>query len=321
MVNIYDIARISGFSVSTVSRVINNQPRVSEETRKKVLEIIAKYDYIPNNKAVCLSVGKSYNLGIIVPYSKANSYYDTIISGIMEEGFRNGYKVTFLPTNYNKEIELEYLKLFSSKEFDGLIILSASNSFDTIAEFKKYGPIVCCEDTGNSNLSSIYIDRYEAYEPILIELISKGYNNFALTFSRTYNSSTASEKVFSTFSKMIKSFSSRFVHSNCKNFDDGYTAGEYFKSITEKIDCIFANSDEVAAGIYKFYESHSAKIPLVIGQDNQSISKILDISSIDFHINDLGKRAVSICLSGNLKKEIIKSTFVKRGILADSRNN
>lgn len=315
MITIYDIARISGFSVSTVSRAINNQPRVSDETRKRILEIVSEHDYIPNSKAVSLSIGKSYNLGIIVPYSESNSYYDSIISGIIEEGFKYGYKVTFLPTNYNKEIELEYLKLFSSKEFDGLIIVSASNSFDVIVEFNKYGPIVCCEDVGEFNLSSVYINRFEAYKSILDQLISNNYSNICLTFSRTYDSSSASQKVYDVFNQTINSFCSRYVFNNCKNFEDGYEAGQYFNGLTDQVDCIFANSDEVAAGIYRFFKDNNRKIPLIIGQDNQAISKLLDISSIDFHINDLGKKAVSICISGNIKNEVINSTFIKRGIL------
>lgn len=315
MINIYDIAKISGFSVSTVSRVINDQPRVSKDTRKKILSVISKYDYIPNSKAISLSIGKSFNLGIIVPYSESNSYYDLIISGIMEEGFRDGYKVTFLPTNYNKDIELDYLKLFSSREFDGLIIVSAANSFEIIAEFRKYGPIVCCEDVGNFNIPSVYINRFAAYEPILKELLNKGYNNIGLTFSRAYNSSIASKKVFNTFNKTIKSFSSKFIYNNCRKFEYGYEAGQYFNSLNDQVDCIFANSDEVAAGIYKFFSDNNIKLPLIIGQDNQAISKMLDISSIDFHIVALGKKAVSMCISNSLENEIIDSTFVKRGVL------
>ncbi|MBL4933289.1 LacI family DNA-binding transcriptional regulator [Clostridium paridis] len=315
MITIYDIAKISGYSVSTVSRALNNQPRISKETRDKILEIVSKYDYIPNSKAVSLSIGKSFNLGIIVPYSSSNSYYDTIISGIMEEGFRDGYKVTFLPTNYDKEIELDYLKMFSSKEFDGLIILSASNCFKLIEEYKKYGPIICCEDVGDCNLPSVYINRFEVYEPILVELKKKNYKNFALTFSRTYDSSLASQKVFNIFQTNLKSFSTKLIYNNCKNFEDGYCAGKYFYSLKNNVDCIFANSDEVAAGIYKFFKDNNIKVPLIIGQDNQAISKLLDISTIDFHITTLGKKAVSMCISGEFRNEIIRSSFIKRGDL------
>jgi Transcriptional regulators len=315
MVTIYDIAKMSGYSVSTVSRAINNQPRISKETRDKILEIASKYNYIPNSKAVSLSIGKSFNLGIIVPYSSSNSYYDAIISGIIEEGFKDGYKVTFLPTNYDREIELVYLKMFSSKEFDGLVILSASNSFKIIEKYKKYGPIICCEDVGECNLSSVYINRFEAYEPIFAELKKKNYNNFALTFSRSYESSLASQKVFDIFQRNSKNFSSKSIYTNCKNFEDGYNAGKYFYSLKDSVDCIFANSDEVAAGIYKFFKENSIKAPLIIGQDNQAISKLLDISTIDFHITTLGNKAVSMCISGEFRNEIIRSSFIKRGDL------
>lgn len=59
MANIRDIARLTGYSVSTVSRVINNNPYVSEEKRRKILAVMKEVNYIPNYTARALSVGKT----------------------------------------------------------------------------------------------------------------------------------------------------------------------------------------------------------------------------------------------------------------------
>lgn len=68
MANIRDIARLTGYSVSTVSRVINNNPYVSEEKRRKILAVMEEVNYIPNYTARALSVGKTKNIGVILPF-------------------------------------------------------------------------------------------------------------------------------------------------------------------------------------------------------------------------------------------------------------
>ena len=65
-ITIKDIARLSGVSVSTVSRVLNNRPDVSDENRRRVREIIESSNYIPNNRARDLVRTKSDSIGVVV---------------------------------------------------------------------------------------------------------------------------------------------------------------------------------------------------------------------------------------------------------------
>lgn len=69
MTSIRDIARLSGFSVSTVSRVLNDHPYVSAEKRAHIQKIIKELDYTVNQNAVNLSIGKTKTIGIILPYA------------------------------------------------------------------------------------------------------------------------------------------------------------------------------------------------------------------------------------------------------------
>lgn len=66
LMTIKDIAKLSGVGVSTVSRVLNNSPDVSDASRKKVLEVIKKYNYVPNNSARDLVRTKIDAVGVIV---------------------------------------------------------------------------------------------------------------------------------------------------------------------------------------------------------------------------------------------------------------
>ena len=75
MANIRDIARITGYSVSTISRVLNNHPYVTEEKREKVLAVMAELNYVPNRSAQNLSYGKTKNVGVVLPFIN-HAYFD-----------------------------------------------------------------------------------------------------------------------------------------------------------------------------------------------------------------------------------------------------
>lgn len=121
MANIRDIAKLSGYSVTTVSHVLTNHPYVSEEKRAKITQIMHELDYIPNAKAPDLSSGKSKHIAVMILYAN-QPYSDKIVSSILNAAFDKGYKVTLLPTNYDPVVEKQYLDELAAKAWDGMII-------------------------------------------------------------------------------------------------------------------------------------------------------------------------------------------------------
>ena len=80
-ITIYDVAREAGVSMATVSRVVNGNKNVKENTRKKVLEVIDRLDYRPNAVARGLASKKTTTVGVVIP-NIANSYFATLARGI-----------------------------------------------------------------------------------------------------------------------------------------------------------------------------------------------------------------------------------------------
>lgn len=168
MANIRDIAKLTGYSVSTISRVINGHPYVDEEKRKEILAVMKEVDYIPNANARQLSYGKTKSIGVILPYTN-HPYFDQLISGIIEAAFDYDYKVTLLPTGYHKEKERRYLEEFAAKAFDGLIITSRANTLDDLLAYQKYGPLVFCEEIKeNRQAVSLLIENNQLQKVLLI---------------------------------------------------------------------------------------------------------------------------------------------------------
>jgi LacI family transcriptional regulator len=92
---INDIAEITGYSKSTISRALKNNTRISKKTRDQILKIAKELNYLPNSKAVSLSTGRNFTLGVIVPYPTFNSYYANIIHSIINATFKKILKSRF----------------------------------------------------------------------------------------------------------------------------------------------------------------------------------------------------------------------------------
>ena len=99
--SIRDISRQAGVSIATVSRVINQNGRYSEETRQRVMRIIEENHYVPNQVAKGLRMHRTKNVGIIVP-DITNEFFMKLVSEIEKELFAHGYE-TFLCNTDEKE--------------------------------------------------------------------------------------------------------------------------------------------------------------------------------------------------------------------------
>lgn len=99
MTNIRDLAKISGVSVSTVSRVLNNHPYVSKEKKLAVLSAIESTNYHRNINAVHLSRGKTQLMGVVLPVTDS-PYFALLLKGIAKKALENDYKLVLFQTDY-----------------------------------------------------------------------------------------------------------------------------------------------------------------------------------------------------------------------------
>ncbi|MGG5342838.1 LacI family DNA-binding transcriptional regulator [Enterococcus sp. AZ192] len=305
MTTIRDIAKLSGYSVSTVSRVLNNHPYVTEEKRKKILSIMEELDYIPNIKARNLSRGHSKHIAVMIPFSD-HPYTDKIVSGILKAAFKSGYKVTLLPTNYDLTIETRYLDELAAKAWDGMIITSKKSSFDIISKYLKYAPIVCCEDTGDYPISCVSIDRGKSYHDLFTLLIKQGYKKIGLTVGRPEKDSASTAIVLEAYRKIIGSADSSLIFRDCRTYEDGIKAGEYFSKV-EDLEVIVTNGDDVAAGILQKLSLDKVN---VIGAENLLSSQLLKFPTVDHHLDLCGEKAFGLLFEKGVQVKRIPSTFI-----------
>ncbi|WP_237698905.1 LacI family DNA-binding transcriptional regulator [Caldicellulosiruptor obsidiansis] len=107
---IKDIAKITGYSVATISRVLSGKEGVSEEKRKEILKIIDQLGYIPNQSARRLRSKETKNILVMIPDIE-NYFYNKLIKGIETEAREKGYNIILGDFSNSQEIEEEYYRM------------------------------------------------------------------------------------------------------------------------------------------------------------------------------------------------------------------
>ncbi len=161
-----DVAKLAGVSAATVSRVLNNDPRISEETKKKVFQCVEKLDYRINSIARSLKTNKTYTIGFVCP-EVANDFFMNIAQGVENELSKQGYSVIICNANENINEEEEKIRLLCEKYVDGIILIPTSNEGEHLKQFKNEDrPIV---------LVDRLVEDFKA-DAVLVDNINGCYN-------------------------------------------------------------------------------------------------------------------------------------------------
>lgn len=174
-VTVKDVAKLAGVSTATVSRVINNDPRISSETRGKVLECIKKLDYKLNSIARSLKTSKTYTIGFICP-EIFNSFFMSVAKGVEDELRKQGYSVIVCSSNESIAEEEERIKLMMEKCVDGIIVIPTSNEGRHFNQLKEYGmPVVLVDRLVDDFVAdAVLVDNINGCYSAVEYLINKG---------------------------------------------------------------------------------------------------------------------------------------------------
>ncbi|WP_408009817.1 LacI family DNA-binding transcriptional regulator [Pseudalkalibacillus sp. A8] len=292
MANIRDVAKTAGVSVTTVSRVLNNHPYVSEEKRKLVLEAIEEMNYHININAVHLTKGVTKLIGVVIPFIN-HPYFSSILDGIANEARKNNYKLILFQTDYDLDKEIEALEMLRMKQIDSLIICSRECEWSIIEEYETYGSIVVCEDGQNQNVKSVYIDHYQAFKIGLDFLINRGHRQIGYCIGRRTgkNSKQRESAYLDTLDKIGEPVREEWIFDHSYTIEDGEKVVHHLLRLAEKPTALLVTSDQVAAGILMQCSKEKIFIPnelSIIGFDNHPISEYLQLTTIDLPLENMG---------------------------------
>lgn len=304
---IYDIAKKLDITAATVSRALNGNPKISEGTRKLVLETAASMNYKQNRLALALRSGKSNNVGVIVPRIDSN-FFASIIRGIEEELYPEGYHIIICQTHEDGKKELDNINTLLNAQVDG-VLMSISNvveenniAFKRVVD--KNVPLVFFDRKKNiDGVSSVTIDDFEGGYLATKQLIGEGCNRIA------HFTGDQSLEIFQKRTEGYKkaladyghSFVSDYVFQIKSNVDAGRLAMEKLLSLENPPDALFSTSDFAALGAIQVLREKGIKIPeefCVFGFGNEPFTKFMElsISSVDQSPLEMGKMAAKVFL-------------------------
>lgn len=305
MATISDVARLSGMSVSTVSRVINNKPHVSDEKRQKILEAMDALGYSPLQAARQLRGSGSGNIAVVVP-TITNNFFAQLVDSIEKTCRRYHYRTLIVQTYGEKESEESAMNLLKMHHADGVILCAIENDWDKLKAYREYGKLVVCNEYNEDNEISMVCGRqYEGFYKAAEYLLEKGYQKIA--YCTGTRAVTLQDKGINIDSDRYRGYmdalaghgfaaNANWLFSGVGNLEDGRRIMQKILTLSEKPDAVIAGSDEVAAGMVMEALEKGVRIPedfAIMGVDDQPLASYLQVplTTIWQPVQDQGKYA------------------------------
>jgi DNA-binding LacI/PurR family transcriptional regulator len=315
--NIHDIAKMAGVSATTVSRVLNHHPHVNEETVKAVQRAIDETGYTKNIHAVHLKKGRTNLIGIVVPFMD-QIYFSQLVDGIARAVSKTDCHLLIIQTQYIEEKELEALELLKTKQIDCLIFCSRSVQMDVLQSYSQSGKMVVLEDIQVEGISCTYMNHYDSFYAALAFLYANGHKRIGICLNRENSTSSLQrKKAFADFLNAHQlPFLDEDVVTDCLYLEDGINLANQLIQSAARPTAFLVTNDQVAAGLYTTLVRAGWNVPkdlAIIGFDNQSISKALDMTTVQIPFNKIGEQLIKQALESEATRHEIKLELIKRG--------
>lgn len=302
---IIDIARLSGMSKSTVSRVISGKGSISPEAREKVYKAIEELQFKPNALARAMVLQRTHTIGVIIyrqhyPIA-SHPFYGKILDAILTAAEALKYSVI---VSTDKEMSQQSADFMLEKRIDGLIAISriSKKMVRYIHQFDI--PYLMINRHVEEEVVQIYNDDHKGGQLAADHLIGLGHRNIAVIAGPQDVDHSHYVRVESFYSQAkrhgIERSADWMLSSETSNFDDGYRIlNSIWERSQEKPTAIFATSDMLALGAIKALTEKGLRIPQdvsVLGFDNIDYANfsIPPLSTIDIEKWNMGYDAVTI---------------------------
>lgn len=176
---VYEVARVAGVSVATVSRYLNGTAKVSDEKRKVIESVIDKLNYKPNMLAQSLKMGSSRTIGVLTQ-SLVSDYFNEAMSGIDQTMKAAGYAPLIVSGHWHASDEAERIELLIARRVDGLVILSGKLTDQQILALSERVPIIAFgRELRGDHAFGFCLDNYKAACDAVEYLVMQGHRAIA----------------------------------------------------------------------------------------------------------------------------------------------
>ena len=322
-VTIYEVAKASGVSLATVSRVINHQGNVTEKTKEKVEATIKRLGYKPSGLAQALATNKSTNIGVVIP--RANYVYiASVLNGIAEVAKEKGFAISLFLTSHSKQDAISVVEKVITSHVDGAIIFDDELEEEDISEITSYYvPTIVINNKVEGERCGCIVFGYEHnLRRVLTEKLDKD-KDITPIFLHVHDCGRLLARTEKAFVSVCQGLDRNYAilnvdDSSSRTYQDFL---EYFKKY--KSGYFVAYRDSIAAAIANAATDSGLKVPedvevlSLIGTKYANIIRPT-LSTFDINMQDVGKRSMYMLMDlmkGELEKKTyrIESVYRKRG--------
>ncbi len=329
---IYDISEKAGVSIATVSRVLNGSKNVSEKTRQKVLDVIARYEYTPNAFARGLGLNTMKTIGIMCADS-SDLYLAKAVYYIEQKLRANGYDSLLCCTGYGLESKIASMNLLLTKKVDGIILAGSNFAYEKESENKYISdaalqiPVMLLNAALDiPNVYSVVSDDFTSMYKATLQMIASGIDDILYFYSS--NSYSGRRKLAGYLAAMEEKGcgTDPLTQFYQGSHEDIHAMTDYLKQLRKKgltFHGVIASDDVLALAAVKYAQEMKYRIPdefSVLGYNNSMLTVCCEpeLTSIDNKLETLCQHLITTLLGVLDGKEMPKKTvfsgeIMKRG--------
>jgi LacI family transcriptional regulator len=303
---IYDVANLSGVSISTISRVLNAPDKVNSETHKRVMNVIDQLGFVPRAEARAHALQNTGRIGVLTPFFTAPSFVQRL-RGVAFTLSKANYELVIYPVDSMDHLQGYISSIPLMRNIDGLIIMSLSLGNQDAQRLSNNGMETVLIEYSHPQLNSILIDDHYGGRLVAEHLVNKGHKSFGFLGDIEPPEKFAIHPVKSRlagFTQALQeaglSLPKTYVRSCPYTQKESRQAAFELLSLPKPPTAIFASSDIQALSVMKVARQLNIKIPTdlaVVGFDDIDLAEHVDLTTICQHLDESGKLAAEILLA------------------------
>ena len=302
---IYDVAELSGVSITTISRVLNGSEKVNPATRGRVLDAIDKLAFIPKAEARARALQKTRRIGVISPFFTAPSFVQRL-RGIAGALSRTDYELVIYTVDSLERLHSHLSSLPLRGNIDGLIIISLPVHDQQIKRLQQHAVPTVLIEYPNRGLNSVEIDDVSGGRIAAEYLVRKGHTRLAFlgdTHPPKYAIHPASlrQKGFRAAVQSAGiSLPAAYVCSAPNATEPTRQVAKELLTMRRPPTAIFAASDIQALIVLKVAHQLGIEVPgelAIVGFDDLDMAEYEDLTTVSQHLDESGQLAVDILIS------------------------
>ena len=305
MVSMKDIAQRCGVSVASVSKALNGQPDIGEETRKRIEQVAKELGYMTNASARALKTNRTYHLGVLFVDERrsglAHEYFSTMLESFKVEAEARGYDITFINHNVGGK-RTSYLQHYLYRGVDGVVIACVDFHDPQVRELVDSGiPLVTIDHVFNNRLA-VVSDNVSGLEELVRFIYQKGHRKIAFLHGED---TTVTRNRLTGFYRACEELGLEIPEEYIRECvyhdpDRCAKATREVLELPERPSCIIFPDDFSYIGGLNVLNEKGLRVPediSVAGYDGIHLAKVLNLTTYSQNTEQIGKIAAERLIS------------------------